>query len=378
MVPSLDLGSQHRAVEAEVLEGFARVMAASSYVLGPEVAAFETEYAAFSGTAHAIGVGNGTDAIELALRAAGIGEGDEVILPANTFVATAEGVQRAGATIVLVDCDDYYLLDTMALAALITPSTRAVIAVHLYGQTADVEAIRAAVGPGILIVEDAAQSQGARYRGRRSGALGDVASTSFYPGKNLGAYGDGGAVTTSSDAIAARVRRLRNHGGERRYEHVEVGMNSRLDGIQAVVLSAKLCRLDEWNSERRRLAQRYDDLLREVPELSTPLTANGNEHVFHQYVVRVPDRDRVVAVLVASGIGAAVHYPFPVHLTPAFASLGYSRGTFPRAEGFAETILSLPIYPGLTEDQQEYVVAELVDAMKAGVAIAGATVLEGR
>ena len=367
-VPMLDLAYQHRIVESEILAGFERVITASSYVLGPEVSAFETEYAAFSGVEHVIGVANGTDAIELALRAAGVGPGDDVVIPANTFVATAEAVLRAGASLVLADCDDNYLLDPSHLSGRVTAATRAVIAVHLYGQTADMDAIRSAIDPGILLVEDAAQSQGARYHGQRSGSLGDVAGTSFYPGKNLGAYGDGGAVSTSSDRIAQRVRQLRNHGGEHKYEHVEVGTNSRLDSLQAVVLSAKLRRLDEWNAERRRLAGRYSDLLRDVDGVVTPVVAPGNEHVFHQFVVRVADRDRVVAELVVAGIGAGIHYPTPVHLTPAFACLGIGHGTFPRAEQFAGQILSLPIYPGLTEVQQDHVIATLTRAVREAVA----------
>jgi len=359
VVPMLDLGWQHRRVEREVAEGFAAVLENTSYILGPQVDAFEREYAEYSGVDHVIGVGNGTDAIELALRAAGVGPGDEVVIPANTFVATAEAVVRSGASVVLADCGDDYLIDPEALRPLLTPAVRAVIAVHLYGQTADVDAIRAVVGDRVLVIEDAAQSQGARYRGRRSGSLGDAAGTSFYPGKNLGAYGDGGAVSTPSAVIAANVRALRNHGGSRRYEHLVIGTNSRLDSLQAVVLSAKLRRLDTWNAERRRLADRYTAALRDLPGITTPLVAEGNEPVWHQYVVRVADRDRVVDELVAAGVGAAVHYPRPIHLLPAFAYLDHGPGDFPLAERFAEQILSLPIYPGLSDEAQDYVVASV-------------------
>jgi dTDP-4-amino-4,6-dideoxygalactose transaminase len=359
VVPMLDLGWQHRRVEREVAEGFAAVLENTSYILGPQVDAFEREYAEYSGVDHVIGVGNGTDAIELALRAAGVGPGDEVVIPANTFVATAEAVVRSGASVVLADCGDDYLIDPEALRPLLTPAVRAVIAVHLYGQTADIDAIRAVVGDRVLVIEDAAQSQGARYRGRRSGSLGDAAGTSFYPGKNLGAYGDGGAVSTPSAVIAANVRALRNHGGSRRYEHLVIGTNSRLDSLQAVVLSAKLRRLDTWNAERRRLADRYTAALRDLPGITTPLVAEGNEPVWHQYVVRVADRDRVVDELVAAGVGAAVHYPRPIHLLPAFAYLGHGPGDFPLAERFAEQILSLPIYPGLSDEAQDYVVASV-------------------
>ena len=357
VVPMLDLGWQHRRIERDVAEGFATVLENTSYILGPQVDAFEREYAEYSGIAHAIGVGNGTDAIELALRAAGIGPGDEVVIPANTFVATAEAVVRAGASVVLADCGEDYLIDPEALRPLLGGAVRAVVAVHLYGQTADIDAIRAVVGEDVLVIEDAAQSQGARYRGRRSGSLGDAAGTSFYPGKNLGAYGDGGAVTTASASIADNVRALRNHGGQRRYEHLVIGTNSRLDSLQAVVLSAKLRRLDAWNGERRRLAARYTAALEGLPGLSTPRVTEGNEPVWHQYVVRVADRDRVVDDLVAAGVGAAVHYPRPIHLLPAFAYLGLGAGSFPRAEQYAAEIVSLPIYPGLSDESLDYVVA---------------------
>jgi dTDP-4-amino-4,6-dideoxygalactose transaminase len=359
-VAMLDLAHQHHAVEARVAAGFARVLEEGSYILGPAVDAFEREYAAFSGVEHVVGVGNGTDAIELALRAAGIKHGDRVAIPANTFVATAEAVVRAGASVVLVDCDENYLLDPADLRRRLTPQVRAVVAVHLYGQMADIDAIREVAGPGIVVIEDAAQSQGASQRGRRSGSLGDAAGTSFYPGKNLGAYGDGGAVSTGSARIAERVRGLRNHGGTHKYEHLEIGTNSRLDSLQAVVLSAKLEHLDVWNDERRALADRYTRLLADVPGVVTPVTAPHNEHVWHQYVVRVDDRDRVLAALVDAGIGAGIHYPLPVHRLPAFDYLG---GSYPRAEAFSRRLLSLPIYPGLDTDAQDYVVENLVAAV---------------
>ncbi|WP_411701163.1 DegT/DnrJ/EryC1/StrS family aminotransferase [Conyzicola sp.] len=371
-VAMLDLAHQHRAVEARVAAGFARVLETGSYILGPAVDAFEAEYAAFSDVAHVVGVGNGTDAIELALRAAGIGRGDRVAIPANTFVATAEAVVRAGASVVLVDCDEHYLIDPDDLRRRLTPQVRAVIAVHLYGQMADVDAIRAVVGEGVVVIEDAAQSQGARHRGRRSGSLGDAAGTSFYPGKNLGAYGDAGAVSTGSARIAERVRALRNHGGTHKYEHLEIGTNSRLDSLQAVVLSAKLEHLDAWNAERRALADRYTGLLADLPGVITPTTAPHNEHVWHQYVVRVADRDQVLATLVAAGIGAGVHYPSPVHRLPAFDYLG---GSFPHAEAYSRQLLSLPIYPGLDADAQDYVVETLAAAVapRTATATAGST-----
>ncbi|WP_220094242.1 DegT/DnrJ/EryC1/StrS family aminotransferase [Cryobacterium soli] len=358
-VPMLDLGIQHRQIADRVRDGFDRVLSGTGFIQGPEVHQFEDEFARYCGVARVIGVGNGTDALELALRAAGVGPSDEVIVPANTFVATAEAVVRAGATLRLVDCDANFLLDPAALDRAVTSRTAAVVAVHLYGQTAPVDDIRAVVGPDRLIVEDAAQSQGALYHGRRAGSLGDVAGTSFYPGKNLGAYGDAGAVMTSSTEIADRVRMLANHGGRTKYEHLVVGTNSRLDSLQAVVLSAKLAFLDEWNAQRRALAERYDALIDGLPGVIPPRTVAGNEHVYHQYVVRVPNRDTVLAHLTDAGIGAGIHYPHPLHMLPAFASAHWPVGSFPVAEQLAGEILSLPIYPGLTEAQQDSVVSVL-------------------
>lgn len=361
-VPFVDLRIQHEQIAEEVAAGFERVLAEGSYILGPAVDAFERAFAAYSGVPHAVGVGNGTDAIELALRAAGLRPGGEVIVPANTFIATAEAVARAGGRVVLADCDDDFLLDPAAAAAAITPATAAVIGVHLYGQAAPMARLRAVTGEGVILVEDAAQAQGARRDGVRAGGLGDVAATSFYPGKNLGGYGDGGAVLTASDPIAARVRALRNHGGIVRYEHEEVGANSRLDSLQAVVLSAKLARLDAWNDERRAAAARYDALLSDVPDIVVPRVVPGNEHVFHLYVIRSPRRDELLDRLAAAGIGAGIHYPAPLHLTPAFAELGLRRGAFPVAERIAGEILSLPMFPGITAEQQERVVAVLAGA----------------
>lgn len=362
-VPMLDLGIQHRQVADTIRDGFERVFAATSFIQGPDVARFEAEFAAYCEIDQVIGVGNGTDALELALRGAGIGAGDEVIVPANTFIATAEAVVRAGASVVFADCDENFLIDPMQVQQKLSGRTRAVIAVHLYGQTAPIDDLRAVVGPDAIIVEDAAQSQGARYRGRRAGSLGDVAGTSFYPGKNLGAYGDAGAVMTGSAAIAGRVRILGNHGSIQKYEHLSIGTNSRLDSLQAVVLSAKLARLDDWNAERRVLAARYSSLLAEAPGVVTPVTVAGNEHVFHQYVVRVAGRDRVVAEMNAAGIGAGIHYPYPVHLTPAFAAPKLGVGSFPVAELLCTEILSLPIYPGLTAAQQNRVIEVLLSCL---------------
>lgn len=362
-IPLVDLTLQHAVIHDVVREGIDRVLDSGAYVLGPEVERFEAEFAVYCAVPHVLGVGNGTDALELALRAGGVGRGDEVIIPANTFVATAEAVLRAGAAPRLVDCDENFLIDPAAVAAAMKPRVRAVIGVHLYGQAAPMEALREAIGSEILLVEDAAQAQGASRYGIRTGGLGDVAGTSFYPGKNLGAYGDAGAVMTTSPRIADRVRAMRSHGGIRRYEHTMIGLNSRLDGIQAVVLSAKLGHLDAWNSLRREAASVYDELLVDLPDVVTPRTARGNEHVFHLYVIRVPRRDAVVAQLNAAGIDAAVHYPVPIHRLPAFSFLGQGAGAFPTADRLAGEILSLPIFPGITREQQESVVAELTRAL---------------
>ena len=358
-VPLMDLQIQNREVEDQALRAISEVLQAGSFILGPQVDRFEEEYAAFCSVDHCVGVANGTDAVELALRAAGVGPGDEVIVPANTFVATAEAVLHTGADLALVDCDDDFLIDPAAVDLARTPRTRAVVGVDLYGQVAGFEAVREVVGQEVVLVEDAAQSQGATRHGRPAGSFGQVSGTSFYPGKNLGAMGDAGAVTTSDSGIADRVRALRNHGGERRYEHVLVGSNSRLDSIQAAVLSLKLERLKEWNEQRAQAAETYSSLLADVAGVTTPRVIEGNTHVWHLYVIRVADRDRVLAGLHDAGVGAGLHYPVPIHLLPAFAHLGHGRGSFPVAEQMAGQIVSLPMYPGLTTAQIERVVEVL-------------------
>ena len=362
-VPLVDLGLQHRRVAHKILEQVAQVMETTSFVLGPQVVAFEQAYAAFCGVPHCIGVGNGTDAIELALRAAGIGSGDEVIIPANTFVATAEAAVRAGASLVLADCDADYLLDVASVADKVTRRTRAVVAVDLYGQPAKFEQIASVVHESVAVIEDAAQSQGATRWGQMAGSFGIAASTSFYPGKNLGAYGDAGAVMTHDDRLAGRVQELRNHGGKQRYEHVVLGTNSRLDSIQAAVLSVKLSELPEWNSERQAAAEVYEELLAASEEVVLPRVVDGNRHVWHLYVVRVPERDRVLAALEADGIRAGIHYPKPIHQLPAFATLSTSTG-LSNSERFADQIVSLPIFPGITTSQQERVADALMRALR--------------
>ncbi len=364
-IPLVDLRAAHDEVAEEIEAGFKRVLEETAFIGGAEVTAFEREYAAFCGVAQCVGVANGTDAIELALRAVGVGRGDEVVIPANTFIATAEAVSRTGATVVLADIDpDTYLVDPDAMLAAVTSMTRAVIPVHLYGQLAAVERLRDGLaGTGVVVVEDAAQCQGATRFGRAAG-VGGIAATSFYPGKNLGAYGDAGAVVSDDDGLATTVRTLASHGGLTKYAHDLIGVNSRLDGLQAVVLRAKLSRLARWNELRRAAAARYDELLADL-DLVRPATAGGNEHVWHLYVVRVSDRDRVVARLNEAGIGAAIHYPTPVHLTRAYAETGLlpGAGAFPHTEAVATQIVSLPIYPQITPEQQHRVVDVLRSAL---------------
>ena len=366
-IPLVDLAAQHEAVAAEVAEGWQEVLSKTAFIGGPQTAAFERQYAEFSGVRHCVGVANGTDAIEIALRALDIGAGDECILPANSFVATAEAVSRAGATPVLVDCadDDTYLIDTAAVETAVTPRTRAVIPVHLYGQAAPAERLApVAERFGGWVVADAAQAQGAGRNGRSAAVLSHAAATSFYPGKNLGAYGDAGAVVTDSDELAGRMRMIADHGTRRKYEHEVFGFNSRLDTLQAVVLSAKLRRLAGWNAGRRAAADRYHDLLAGVDEVVRPRTLAGNEHVWHLYVVRVPGRDRVLKELQAAGIGAGIHYPVPIHLAPAFAGLAYAEDSFPVAERHADQLLSLPIFAEITPEQQQRVVGTLKAALR--------------
>lgn len=365
-IPLVDLGWQHREVAAEVEAGFASVLARTAFVKGPEVTAFEEAFAAYTGAAHVVGVGNGTDAVELALRAVGVGRGHTVVLPANTFIATAEAVDRAGANPVLVDCDPIQqLIDPdLAGAAVRAAGAKAVVGVDLFGQVAPLTALAAAVeGTGAAVVEDAAQSQGATAGGAGIGTQATIAATSFYPGKNLGAYGDGGAVLTGDADLAEWVRVTADHGSRVRYEHELMGMNSRLDTLQAVVLSAKLARLEAWNDLRRAAADRYAAALATIDGVGVPATAAGNVHVWHLYPVRVAARDRVLADLHAAGVGAGIHYPKPIHLQPAFAHLGHGVGDFPHAEAAAAEILSLPLFPGITADQQDRVVEVLAAAV---------------
>lgn len=363
-IPLVDLRAQQAEIAEETEGPLREVFASADFIGGPQVAEFELAYASAIGARHCIGVANGTDALELALRAVGVRPGDEVILPANTFIATAEAVARAGALPVLVDVDDEQLLiDPRRVQEALTGRTAAIVPVHLFGQVAPVERlIDLTARAGVKIVEDAAQAQGARRDGRTAGTLGDASGTSFYPGKNLGAAGDAGAVTTNDDATAETVRLLGAHGSRRKYDHEVVGFNSRLDTVQAVVLLAKLRRLERWNDLRRLAAARYGTLFA-GSTVRMPASAPGNEDAWHLYVVRVDERDRVLARLNEAGIGAGIHYPAPVHLTEAFGYLGLARGEYPVSEAAAGQILSLPIFPHMTLSQQEFVAETLLGAV---------------
>jgi dTDP-4-amino-4,6-dideoxygalactose transaminase len=367
-VPFLDLAAQQAEVLDEVLPVWRAQLESAAFIGGHEVQEFEREYAEYIGIEHVIGFSNGTDALELAYRAVGVGAGDEIIMPANTFIATAEAASRIGAVPVFVDVDDQYLLiDPDAIESAITPRTKVIAPVHLFGQTAPMELI----GPisdkhGLIVVEDAAQSQGASGAVGRAGSLGHVAATSFYPGKNLGAAGDAGAVMTSDGDIAALIRSLAAHGSSVKYVHDHIGMNARLDAVQATVLRAKLRRLDSWNAARRAAAQRYAALLTDVEGVRVPAVRPGNEDVWHLYVVQVEARDRVMAELGAAGIGVGIHYPTIVPMTAAYAGLGHRSGEFPVAEAAAARILSLPMFPHLTAEQQ----GAVADALRAVVQVA--------
>jgi dTDP-4-amino-4,6-dideoxygalactose transaminase len=364
--PFVDLAAQREelgeALESACLDALRR----GDYILGEAVARFEQEFADYCGVAHAVGVDSGTSAVELALRANGIGPGDQVITAANTFVATAFAISHCGAEPVLVDIDPAtYTLDPEQVSAAVTPRTRAVVPVHLYGQPADMDAIgRVASRHGLAVIEDACQAHGARDRGRRAGSFGDAAAFSFYPAKNLGAQGDGGIVVTNDDEIARRLRLLRNHGEVHKYRSELVGYNRRIDTIQAAMLRVKLPYLDRWNAARRGHATAYEVALSDLP-LARPSVRTGVDHVWHLYVVRVADRDRVRDALAVRGIGTGIHYPVPIHLQPGYHSLGYARGEFPVTEAYADEILSLPMYPQLAADAPARVAAALEQCISA-------------
>jgi dTDP-4-amino-4,6-dideoxygalactose transaminase len=352
-VPQLDLAAQYAAIGAEIRAAVEKVLASQQFILGQEGAALEQEIAQLCGVAHGVGVASGTDALILALRACGVHAGDEVLIPPFTFVATGSAVSALGAKPVFADIrPDTYNLDASDLTRRLTPRTRAIIAVHLYGLAADMEPIVTfARAHNLRVIEDNAQSIGASYRGRRTGSLGDAACMSFYPTKNLGAYGDAGMVVTNSNEMAARLKSLRNHGQSAKYVSSEPGWNSRLDEIQASILRVKLRHLPEWQRARQAHAAAYTKMLLAIPGVMPPPIPEGYEHVFHQFTIRVEQRDALAQSLSERKIGSAVYYPVPLHLQPLYASLGHKAGDFPHAEHAAQEVLSLPMFPELRPEQ---------------------------
>ena len=363
MIPYADLRRQYRAIKPEIDEAVLRVLDSTQFILGEEVAAFEREFAAYCGTADAIGVNSGTSALHLALLAADIGPGDDVITVPFTFVATAAAIVYTGATPVFVDIDpETFTMAPAAIEQVITPRTKAIMPVHLYGHAADMDPILdIARRRGLVVIEDAAQAHGAAYKGRPCGSMGVMAAFSFYPGKNLGAYGEGGAVVTSDPALAKKIRVMRSWGEERRYEHSVKGFNYRMDGIQGAILRVKLRHLEAWTSARRARAAEYARAFA-GSGIATPVERPECRHVYHVYAVRLSQRDSTRAALQAADIQTGVHYPIPIHLQPAHADLGYGRGDFLVSEQAASQVLSLPMFPEMTVAQVEQVAAAVLAA----------------
>jgi dTDP-4-amino-4,6-dideoxygalactose transaminase len=366
IIEFVDLKRQYRPLREEILSGIERVLDGMNLFLGENVYRLEEEFAAYCGTSHAIGVGSGTDALHLALRAVGIGPGDEVITVSNTFFATVEAIALCGARPVFVDIDPVtYTIDPSLIEAAITPRTKAIVPVHLYGHPADMDPIIAiSRRHGLSIVEDACQAHGAEYKGVRIGSLGDAAAFSFYYSKNLGAYGEGGMVVTNDRDTATNVQMLRNHGSKERYQHALLGVNARLDEIQAAVLRVKLPHLDSWNAARRTWAEEYSRRLADLEDVVTPVVQPYAKHVFHLYVIRTPDRERLQRWLKSHSVSTGIHYPVPVHLQEACASLGYSPGSLPETEAAAQQILSLPMFAELTIDEVAYICQTIRDHVR--------------
>jgi len=367
-VPFLDLKAHHAPLRAEFDQAIGEVIDSGAFAGGPFVTQFENEFAAFCGSRHAIGVGNGTDALWLALLACGIGPGDEVITVPNTFMATAEAITYTGAKPVFVDVDERtYTMDQNLLEKARTPRTKAVIPVHLFGQVADMDPI-VSFGRkhGLFVIEDAAQAHGAEYMGRKAGSLGDVGCFSFYPGKNLGAFGEAGAVVTNDDKLQEKIRILREHGQVRKYYHTMVGWNCRMDGIQAAILRIKLRYLAQANQRRRDHASQYGRLFQGLEEVVPPFEAACGRHVYHIYPVRVRERNEIMRLLQEKGIGCGIHYPVPIHLQQAYRGLGYGDGAFPVSERTCSEFISLPMFPELTETQVELVVDSVKESLAVG------------
>ena len=370
MIPFVDLKAQYQSIKEEVNGAIQGVLDSCQFTLGSEVVAFEKEFAEYSGSVHGMGVNTGTSALHLALLAAGVGKGDEVITVPFTFVATVSAIDYTGAKAVFVDIDPVtFTMDPKQVEAAITPRTKAIIPVHLYGQTADMDPIMAiAKKHGLVVIEDAAQAHGAEYKGRRCGSIGDMGCFSFYPGKNLGAAGEGGMVVTANPEFARTIRMLRDWGAEKKYHHVLKGYNFRLEGIQGAILRVKLRHLEKWTEARRSAAKRYDSLLI-GSGVGLPKQMGYARHVYHIYAVRTNDRAAMQEALNAQGVQTGIHYPFPVHLLPAFADLGYTAGQFPHSERAANEVLSLPMFPELTQEQS-VVVSRAVREAAHGVTLA--------
>jgi len=368
-VPFLDLKAQYESIRGEIAEAIQQVLDRTAFAGGPFVAQFEKEFAAFCDTRFAVGVGSGTDALWMALLGYGIGPGDEVITVPDTFIATAEAISYCGAKPVFVDVDPVtYNMDPAKVEAAITPKTRAIIPVHLFGQMADMDPIlEIARKRKLFVVEDASQAHGAEYKGKKAGSIGDAGCFSFYPGKNLGAYGEAGAVVTNNEELDKKMRMLRDHGQAKKYYHSLVGWNARMDGLQGAVLSVKLKHLPSWTEGRRRNAALYDELLKGVKGVTTPKQAGYAKHVYHIYAIRVADRDRLIASLAEKDVHCGIHYPISVHLLDAYKSLGYQQGAFPVAEKAASEFVSLPMFPELTGEQISRVAVELKAAIAASV-----------
>jgi len=363
-VPYFDLKMQYASIREEILEALDRVCSNTSFILGEEVVKFEQEFASYCNAKYCIAMNTGTSALHLALLAEGIGPGDEVITTPHTFVATAEGISYTGAKIVFADIDPATSnIDPAAVERAITPRTKAILPVHLYGRPANLEAILdIAKRHNLVVIEDACQAHGAEHRGKRVGGIGKSAAFSFYPGKNLGAYGEGGALTTNDPAVAEFVRSMRDHGQATRYYHNYIGYNYRMDGFQGAVLRIKLRHLDDWTARRIEISERYRKLLADA-KVGIPRDEATNKSVYHLFVVHVENRDAVRAELEKRGVHTAIHYPVPVHLQKAFASLGYTRGTFPHTERAADTVMSMPLFPEMTDEQVDCAARALIEVV---------------
>jgi len=356
-IPFLSFKEQNLQIKSEILQSFENFFDSGWYILGDQLKKFEAEFALYNETVYCTGVANGLDALHIALKALKIGEGDEVIVPSNTYIATWLAISYVNATIVPVEPDFLtYNIDPEKIKAAITPRTKAIMPVHLYGQACQMDKImEIANAHSLYVIEDNAQAQGARYNGKITGSFGHVNGTSFYPGKNLGAFGDAGAITTNDKSLSEKTLIIRNYGSEKKYQNEVIGLNSRLDEIQAGFLSVKLKHLDNWTLERQRIAKQYDELLNGISGLILPETAENATHVYHLYVIRTPERDRLQTYLTEAGIGTLIHYPITPHLQEAYSHLNLKKGDFPIAEELAQTSLSIPLYPGISEREVEYV-----------------------